>query len=1177
MSEKIIDIFPWNEHFFTGITLIDEQHQKLVDILNRLANHIAFNSSKYELHTLFDELANYVVYHFEAEEKIWHTYLANDDFVLNHNNDHLDFNDQLIQLRHAVEVKPRHEILSSTLRFLTRWLVSHILENDMYMAFVVQFIQAGSTTEQAKVEAENKITTSAKSMIDFILTIYETLSGNTFHLVQKIHEHEVLVESLQRHRTRLREMQSYAQIGYWDVSLTDQKSYWSDHIYHMFGLDKSAPAGTDTLQKIIHEEDIDILSTSLRQCMTKGSEHHVSYRIIRPNDGQLRWMECRGQLFKDDAGEPLRISGYIQDITRAKQQQHLLAEKDELLNFIINNLPVHIAIAYGDKNDRYQFVNKQYADLYGYHPSEMIGLHVRDVLGEELYAKAKQSIAKAKSGEQIKFIRHWDKVPHDLLVSYVSEFNENNEVIGSIAALVDVSDRFEAERFERFYTSILELLTSERPLDFILKEIINGLESLYPDMLCSINLLDKTGHYFETVIGPSLPDFYQNKIQGLETGLGIGSCGTAAATGKIVIAEDIMTHPYWADYKELAQQANIGSCWSHPIISNIEKIMGTFAIYHRGKHSPSTKDIEVIERSAHLASIAITNCHHRQQLQVAATAFESEQEGMMITDAGGTIIQVNKAFRNITGYSNEDILGAKPNKLSSGQHDSQFYSYMWKTLNETGSWSGEIYNRRKSGEIYPEFLRISAVYDSEHENVVNYVATFSDMTSDKKAEESIERLAFYDPLTGLPNRRLTHDRLERALSRSSSDNNFGFLLLLDIDNFKLINDIYGHEFGDVFLCQVVSRLQSCLHEQDSLSRIGGDEFSIIIERLSDSKVKAIEQVNTIVEKIIAIISKDFHINGISYACTLSIGITLFLDHKVALSELLQQVDIALVHAKDKGGNCYSYFDPKMQEIINHRLMLETELSNAIASHQLELYLQSQVDQTGKIIGAEALVRWNHPEHGLISPAEFISLAEETGLIIPLGEWVLNEGCRQLQCLQHNAHTQLLTLSINVSAKQFYQDNFIDAVKSAIKKNNINPQQLKLELTESVLVSDLERTVVVMNELASLGIKFSMDDFGTGYSSLRYLNKLPLNQLKIDQSFVSDICTNSHNLVITRTIIAMAKNLGLEVIAEGVETLEQLKTLSAEGCTNFQGYLFSKPLMFKNFIALLAPPTNTRAK
>ncbi|MDF1588544.1 MAG: bacteriohemerythrin [Gammaproteobacteria bacterium] len=1019
MSEKIIDIFPWNKHFFTGISLVDQHHQKLVNILNRLANRIAFQSSKDEIHGLFDELSDYVIYHFDAEEKIWNAYLEHDDLSLNHKDEHQQFSDQLAQLKHAIDAKPEDELLSSTLRFLTRWLVSHILKNDLYMAYVIRFIKTGSTTEQAKTEAVNKINDSMKSMIDFILTIYETLSNNTFHLVQEIHH---------------------------------------------------------------------------------------------------------------------------------------LAEKDKQLLFITKHIPVFIA--YSDQEARYRFVNQQYAELYGYDPAAIVGLHARDVLGEKLYADTKQYITRVLSGEKVRFIRHQDKAPLDILVNYVPEFDANNNVTGFIASLVDISERFETERFEQFYTSILELLTSDYALDAILNEIIKGLEKLYPEMLCSINLLDKTGHGFEKVIAPSLPELCNKGAQDGELAACVHCCDTSVATGKITIAEDIMSHPDCALFKYLAQSANLASCWSHPIISNINDVLGAFTIYHRGQHTPSDKDISLIERCAHLASIAITNCRYRQQLQIAATAFENEQEGMMIVDTNLRIIQVNKAFKKITGYSNDEIIGALPNKLSSGQHDKQFYADMWRDINQNGTWAGEIYNRRKNGEIYPEFLRISAVYDSDHTTVVNYVATFSDMTSDKKAEETIERLAFFDPLTGLPNRRLTHERLERALSVSSRNNSYGFLILIDIDKFKLFNEIHNHAFGDAFLCQFVSRLQLCLREQDTLSRMGGDEFAIILEQLSTNKFEAIEHVNTIVEKILATMNEEFDIDDISCSCTLSIGITLFINHTLELSELLKQVDIALVHAKNIAGNSYSFFDPQMQEMINNQIMLETALSNAIKSDQLELYLQSQVDQTGKIVGAEALIRWNHPEQGLINPADFIPLAEETGLIIPLGEWVLNEGCRQLQCLQQNENTQTLTLSINVSAKQFYQDNFSDVVKSAIKHNDINPEQLKLELTESILVTNIDKTVAVMNELASLGIKFSMDDFGTGYSSLQYLSRLPLNQLKIDQSFVRDIHSNNHNLVITRTIIAMAKNLGLDVIAEGVETLEQREALFAEGCTNYQGYLFN---------------------
>lgn len=1169
MSDKMIDIFPWNAHFFTGIATIDEQHQKLVAILNRLANHIAFQSSSYELDELFDELSDYVIYHFESEEKIWQQYLADDDLLSAHTHNHGEFNDELTKLKQTVTSRSKNEVLSSALRFLTRWLVTHILQNDMYMAFVVGFIQTGSTAEQAKQQAVEKINGSTKEMIDFILGIYETLSSNTFHLVQEIHKHEITVAKLLHNQDRLDEMQAYAQLGYWDLDVDSQQATWSKQIYTLFGLDPTLPAGPDTLKTITYQGDFDIFSHSIQQCYLTGNEHHITYRIVRPTDGQLRWIECHGKLIKNERGRPEKVSGFIQDITEAKKQQQLLIQQGNQLRFITEHIPVYIAQV--SKDHIFKFANKQYAALYGYTPDEIIGLHGRQVLGDDLFNQLLPLIERVFAGEKINYRRHIAKPPYDLSIDYIPEYNSKGEVVGFIVSSTDISDRVESEHYEEFYKSILELLTTNNSLELVLTELIKGLENLYPKMLCSINLLDKDRMFFETVLGPSLPDSYNKQIQGVEIGPGVGSCGTSAYTKKIQIAEDIQTDPNWINYKDLAQAANLRACWSQPILSNVDDVLGTLAIYHSQPHSPSSKDMDIIERSAHLASIAITNCYQRQQLQVAATVFESEQEGMMITDANGILIQVNKAFTNITGYSYNDVIGKRPSILSSGQHDAGFYAEIWRNINQNGSWSGEIFNRKKNGEIYPEFLRISAVYDAEHENIVNYVGTFSDMTSDKKAEESIERLAFYDSLTGLPNRRLCHDRLERALASSAQHNELGFLLALDIDRFKIINDIHGHELGDKFLCQVANRLQFCLREQDTLSRTGGDEFSIILESVSSNRIKAIDYANTLIEELLATANQEFYIDSIAYSCTITIGVTMFDDHKTELSELLKQVDIALFNAKSMGGNSYSFFDPEMQTLINYRAALETELGDAIKSGQLELYLQPQVDQQGSIIGAEALVRWNHPQQGLISPADFIPLAEETGLIIPLGEWVLNEGCRQLKELQQN-ESQLLSLAINVSAKQFYQERFCDVVTTAINQHNINPKQLKLELTESVLVSDIDKTISVMNELASLGIQFSMDDFGTGYSSLQYLKKLPLTQLKIDQSFVRDIDSDDNDLIITRTIIAMAKNLGLDVIAEGVETTEQLRLLAEEGCPLFQGYLFHKPLPFNEFVALFNQST-----
>lgn len=554
------------------------------------------------------------------------------------------------------------------------------------------------------------------------------------------------------------------------------------------------------------------------------------------------------------------------------------------------------------------------------------------------------------------------------------------------------------------------------------------------------------------------------------------------------------------------------------------------------------------------------------ELKISAYVFEA-QEGMIVTDANNIILRVNHAFTAITGYSATEVIGKNPRILSSSKNNADFYRAMWESITNKGSWSGEIWNRRKNGEIYPEYLTITAVKD-QHGTVTNYVATMADITSNKAAAKEIEILAFYDPLTHLPNRRLFIDRLSHALASSARSQSKGALLFIDLDNFKNLNDSLGHAVGDMLLLHVAERLNSCVREGDTVARLGGDEFVITLEDLSLQLDEAASKTKLIGEKILQRLSQPYNLGEYEYQITCSIGAALFHHHEQSQDELLKQADIAMYQAKKLGRNAICFFDPEMQTSINARVELERDLNIAINEQQFQLYYQIQLDSHGQAIGAEALIRWPHPEMGLISPAKFIPLAEENDLIIPIGSWVLDTACAQLKQWQQNARTQDLVLSVNVSAKQLHQVDFTSTVKNTIDKYAINPNLLKLEITESMLLNSIEDTISIMSRLQTTGVRFSLDDFGTGYSSLQYLKRLPLNQLKIDQSFVRDITVDESNRVIIRTIIAMAQSLGLETIAEGVETEAQRAYLLNNGCTHFQGYLLGKPLPIHEFESAL---------
>jgi diguanylate cyclase (GGDEF)-like protein/PAS domain S-box-containing protein len=559
---------------------------------------------------------------------------------------------------------------------------------------------------------------------------------------------------------------------------------------------------------------------------------------------------------------------------------------------------------------------------------------------------------------------------------------------------------------------------------------------------------------------------------------------------------------------------------------------------------------------------------HRNEaeLRIAATAFESKAS-VMITDADNVILRVNKAFEEETGYAAADVVGRNPRLLNSGQHDKVFYRAMWKSIISTGKWEGEIWDRRKNGEIYPKWLTISTVKGGDGA-VSHYICSHTDITERKAAEEKIRHLAFYDPLTLLPNRRLLLDRLAQAGAAGAKSGRGAALLFIDLDDFKTLNDTHGHDVGDQLLQQVATRLESCVRDGDTVARLGGDEFVALLEGLSQDAHDATEQAGLIGQKILTALNQPYQIDGFTRRSTPSIGATLFIGYSHTVEELLKQADIAMYQAKKAGRNTIRFFNPDMQEAISTRSKIGEELREAVNTGQFRLYYQIQVNHAQQPFGAEVLVRWQHPERGLISPAEFIPVAEETGLIHPIGWWVMKAACAQIKAWQDDARTRDITLSVNVSAKQFHMPSFVDRVNTAIQMYGINPALLKLELTEGMLLENVDSAITTMSALRELGVEFALDDFGTGYSSLQYLKKLPLSQLKIDQTFVRDIVVDDSDQAIVQTIVAMARSLNLGVIAEGVETEQQRQLLSDIGCTQYQGYLFGKPVPVEAFEALL---------
>jgi len=552
----------------------------------------------------------------------------------------------------------------------------------------------------------------------------------------------------------------------------------------------------------------------------------------------------------------------------------------------------------------------------------------------------------------------------------------------------------------------------------------------------------------------------------------------------------------------------------------------------------------------------------QEKFQLAAKIFETSMEGIVVTDKDTNIVSANPAFTKLTGYTTDEVVGKTPRLLNSGRQDRAFYQDMWNVLGTTGQWQGEMWNRRKNGEIYPEWLSISSVKNDRGETT-HYAAIFTDMTEHKRAEERIRYLANHDGLTGLPNRTLLHDRIRQALAQASRHRTQVALLFVDLDRFKVINDTLGHAIGDRLLETVSTRLLACMREEDTVARHGGDEFVVVLPNVAQPQDAA-----HAAQKIVDTLSAPYLLQDRELYVTPSIGIGVYPSDGEDVQVLVKNAEAAMYHAKEAGGSTYQFYAAEMNAHAHERLDLENDLRRALKRGELLLHYQAQVEtDTGRITGMEALIRWRHPERGLVSPAAFIPVAEETGLIIPIGEWVLRQACMQTKAWQEAGHPGL-RMAVNLSGRQFLHGDLLQTVSGILQETGVDPHTLELELTESMLMQHTEETIATLEELSLLGVQLAIDDFGTGYSSLSYLKRFPVHRLKIDQSFVRDITTDPGDAAIADAIIAMAHSLSLGVIAEGVETAEQLEFLHSHRCEEVQGYHFSRPLPAEECTRLL---------
>lgn len=625
-----------------------------------------------------------------------------------------------------------------------------------------------------------------------------------------------------------------------------------------------------------------------------------------------------------------------------------------------------------------------------------------------------------------------------------------------------------------------------------------------------------------------------------------------------------------ARWKQRAIELGYRSAIALPI-QPFGRVEGIFALYAQEAGFFDDAEVALLEEMAMDMNFALEYAEQEtrrtqaeESLRLAAKVFESTLEGVVITDGGGNIIAVNRAFRDITGYAESEVLGENPRLLKSGRHEEGFYQHMWSSLLSTGHWQGEIWNRRKNGELYPEWLTISDLRD-ENGMVANFVGVFADITRVKHSEEKLEHLVHHDALTDLPNRLLLFSYLEHAVGRARRGGSQGAVLFIDLDRFKTVNDSLGHPAGDEILRIVSRRIRERVRDADTLARLGGDEFVVVVEELPRPEAAA-----DVAQDIIQLLDAPITLSGgQEIFLGASIGISLFPGDGLDATSLIQYADAALFQAKESGRGTYRFYTEALTRAANRRLEMEARLRRALERNEFVLHYQPQISVTdGRLIGCEALLRWQPPGDDLISPLFFIPLAEDTGLIRPLGEWVLRTACAQMRKWQDSGMPPI-TLAVNVSSRQFEQYDLAERVADILAETGLPAGFLELEITESTIMHQGEQASAMLDALKRLGLSLSIDDFGTGYSSLAYLKRFAVDKLKIDKSFVRDIGHDTNDAQIAATIIAMAKNLKLEVLAEGVETRDQLAFLELHGCDAFQGYLHSPAVPAVEFARLAA--------
>jgi diguanylate cyclase (GGDEF)-like protein/PAS domain S-box-containing protein len=922
---------------------------------------------------------------------------------------------------------------------------------------------------------------------------------------------------------QLNDVQGVAHIGIWELQPGSGKLVWSDETFRILGVDQTRfESSLDTYLSVVHPEDRDKVLAMIDQARNAPFHPEIEHRVIRPG-GKICHVFVRGYSFCLADGS-LAVSGTVQDISEKKHSSEALHAKSlQLLNTLESMGEAFYTL---DKDWRFTYLNHE-AERLLRHPREaLLGKRVweafPDLLGTRFESEFRQAVATG--------------CPASFKELYVP-FNAWEEMRlfpsaeGLAVYFTDISERKRLEEVERENAQRFRVVA--RATSDIIWDWDPRVDRLW------------WNEGIQSVFGYS-PDEFNDGLTAWSSRIHPDE-RKRVVDGLYRAVETLQEH--WRDeYRVQRKDGSWAQVRDHGILVRDEG-----------------KVLHVIGSLVDVTAQMQTELDRLQadaRYRLQASLLDKAHDAISVSDVDGRITYWNRGAQRIFGWTADEAMGKTRAELLivSGQ---EFHG-AHETVLQQGDWSGELRKRRKDGHSVTVECHMTLVRDDDGQAQA-VLAIDTDITQRKQAESEILSLAFFDPLTRLPNRRLLLDRLRHGLAACQRTGEMGAVLFLDLDNFKSLNDTLGHDKGDMLLEQVAQRLIAQVpRRSDTVARHGGDEFVIVLEDLSGQQQGAAAQAELVAEKILGVFHAPFQLESHQHHTTPSIGVALFDKHISNVDELLKRADLAMYQAKAAGRNTIRFFDLEMQTVINLRVQLEADLRHGLKHQEFALLYQRQTDVDGRTIGAEALVRWCHPRRKLVSPETFIPLAEETGLIMQLGQWVLESACKQLVVWAGNPATAHLTLAVNVSARQFRQPAFVEQVLEVLARTGANPHRLKLELTESLLLANVEHTIDNMNTLKAKGIGFALDDFGTGYSSLAYLKRLPLDQLKIDQSFVHDVLTDPNDAAIARTILGLGHTLGLDVIAEGVETESQRDFLAAHGCRTYQGYFFGRPVEAAQF-------------